>query len=122
MAFPKIKFSKIENSGIFTNDFSPFVSNNEITFSHTGISVLYGPNGTGKSSLAKVFSGEKGTALSCEYEGVVYTDATQLFYVINDQNNRNIIKGETKDFLLGDDIRREYELEESTTSTVCIKK
>lgn len=117
VAFPKIKFSKIENSGIFTNDFSPFVSNNEITFSHTGISVLYGPNGTGKSSLAKVFSGEKGTALSCEYEGVVYTDATQLFYVINDQNNRNIIKGETKDFLLGDDIRREYELEESTTST-----
>lgn len=117
MTFPKIKFSKIENNGIFTNDFSPFVLNNEITFSHTGISVLYGPNGTGKSSLAKVLSGEKGTSLSCEYEGAVYTDATELFYVINDQNNRNIIKGETKDFLLGDDIRREYELEESTTST-----
>lgn len=116
MGFSKIAFSKIENNGIFTNDFSPFVSNNEITFSHTGIAVLYGPNGTGKSSLAKVLSGEQGTSLSCEYEDTVYTDATQLFYVINDQNNRNIIKGETKDFLLGDDIRREYELEESTTS------
>ncbi len=116
MAFPKITFSKIENRSIFTNDFSPFVSNNEICFSHTGIAVLYGPNGTGKSSLAKVLSGEKETSISCEYEGKVYSDATQLFYVINDQNNRNIIKGEAKDFLLGDDIRREYELEESVSS------
>lgn len=113
MAFSKIIFSKIVNNGIFTNDFSPFVSNNEITFSHAGISVLYGPNGTGKSSLAKVLSAEKGTNMICEYEGKVYSDASQLFYVINDQNNRNIIKGETKDFLLGDNIRREYELEES---------
>lgn len=116
MSFPKITFSKIENNDIFTNDFSPFVANNEISFSHTGIAVLYGPNGTGKSSLAKVFSGEIGTGLSCEYNGSVYSDASQLFYVINDQNNRNIIKGETKDFLLGNDIRREYELEKSTAS------
>jgi len=32
--------------------------------------------------------------------------------VINDQNNRNIIQGETKDFLLGDDIKKEFELQE----------
>ena len=116
MAFPKITFSKIENNGIFTNDFSPFVSNNEIIFSHTGIAVLYGPNGTGKSSFAKVMKGEKGTSFSCEYNGVTYTDASQLFHVISDQNNRNIIKGETKDFLLGDDIKKEYNLEASINS------
>ena len=116
MSFPKITFSKIENKNIFTSDFSPFVLNNEICFSHTGIAVLYGPNGTGKSSLAKVLSGERGTTLSCEYDGNIYSEASRLFYVINDQNNRNIIKGETKDFLLGDDIRREYELEENIDS------
>lgn len=32
--------------------------------------------------------------------------------MINDQNNRNIIQGETKDFLLGDDIKKEFELQE----------
>lgn len=116
MFFPKIKFSKIENNGIFTNDFSPFVSNNEIVFSHAGIAVLYGPNGTGKSSFAKVMKGEQGTSFSCEYDGNIYTDASSLFHVISDQNNRNIIKGETKDFLLGDDIKREYELESSINS------
>ena len=32
--------------------------------------------------------------------------------MINDQTNRNIIKGEAKDFLLGDDIKKEFALQE----------
>ena len=43
-------------------------------------------------------------------ENESYTDGSQ-FFVINDQNNRNIIQGETKDFLLGDNIRKEFELQ-----------
>lgn len=33
-------------------------------------------------------------------------------HVISDQNDRNIIEGKTQDFILGDNIKREYELRE----------
>ena len=50
-------FNKIENRRIFTNDFSPFIRNNEITFpERQEIAVIYGPNGTGKTSLIKALS------------------------------------------------------------------
>lgn len=107
----KIVFEKIENEDIFVSDYKIFIRNNEIDFSKEGISVVYGPNGTGKTSLVKVLSSEKGTKVKYTYDGKKYTDGSQ-FFVINDQNNRNIIKGETKDFLLGDDIKKEFELRE----------
>ena len=106
-----IIFSKIESGSIFVNDYISFEKNNNISFSKEGIAVLYGPNGTGKSSLAKVLSGESGTSMKYEYKGVEYSDNSQ-FHVINDQNNRNIIRGTAKDFLLGDNIKREFELQE----------
>ncbi|MEG0577571.1 MAG: hypothetical protein RR500_06890 [Bacilli bacterium] len=107
----KIIFKKIENEGIFVSDYKELTRNNEIDFSREGISVIYGPNGTGKTSLVKVLSYEKGTKVKYTYDGKEYTDGSQ-FFVINDQNNRNIIQGETKDFLLGDDIKKEFELQE----------
>lgn len=107
----KIIFEKIENEDIFVSDYKKFIRNNEIDFSREGISVIYGPNGTGKTSLVKVLSSEKGTKVKYTYDGKEYTDGSQ-FFVINDQNNRNIIQGETKDFLLGDDIKKEFELQE----------
>ena len=54
-------FSKIVNNTIFVDDYTKFEKNNVVTFSNSGIVVLYGPNGTGKTSLVKVLSGEKGT-------------------------------------------------------------
>lgn len=60
--------------------------------------------------MVKALSSEKGTKVKYTYGGNEYTDGSQ-FFVINDQNNRNIIKGETKDFLLGDDIKKEFELQ-----------
>lgn len=106
----KIIFEKIENEDIFVSDYKNLIKNNEINFSREGISVIYGPNGTGKTSLVKALSSEKGTKVKYTYGGNEYTDGSQ-FFVINDQNNRNIIKGETKDFLLGDDIKKEFELQ-----------
>lgn len=106
----KIIFEEIKNKDIFGRDYQNFVKNNEIDFSKDQIAVLYGPNGTGKTSLVKALSSEAGTSVKYTYGEKSYTDGTQ-FFVINDQNNRNIIQGETKDFLLGDNIRREFELQ-----------
>ena len=106
-----VKFTTIENETIFTGDFNPLLKNNEIDFESGGkIAVIYGPNGTGKTSLIKVLSNGNGTKLEYEYDGQAYTSGKDVFHIINDQNNRNIIMGETKDFFLGDNIRREHEL------------
>ena len=106
-----IKINKIENGTIFTCDFNPLQKHNEIEFPTTGkISVIYGPNGVGKTSLIKVLSDAKDTIIEFEYESQLYSSGKDVFHIINDQNNRNIIKGETKDFFLGDNIKRESEL------------
>lgn len=111
----EIVFTKIENGEIFVSDYNNFTKNNSISFSKEGIAVVYGPNGTGKTSLVKVLSGEKDTSVNYSFNGQNYSDGS-LFYIINDQNNRNIIGGSAKDFLLGDDIRREFELQEYIAS------
>lgn len=105
-------FHRIENGTVFTRDFSPLVQNKEIQFSSTGIAVVYGPNGTGKTSLIKVLNGDRGTRVSFSYNEHGYESGEGVFHVIHDQNNRNIIAGETRDFFLGDNIRREFELQD----------
>lgn len=110
MMTKKLTFTKIENGTIFQPEFSPFDRNNIVNFSPAGIAVIYGPNGTGKTSLAKAMAGVNNTNIECIYETITYSNGQDLFYVINDQNNRNIIQGTTQDFLLGSDIKREFEL------------
>ena len=112
-----IKFNKIENQDIFTRDFKPLVKNNIIEFLHgKEIALIYGPNGTGKTSLIKVLADEKGTKVEFEFNGKTHTAGKDVFHIINDQNNRNIISGDTKDFFLGDNIKREFELQAFITS------
>lgn len=106
-------FKKIENGDIFTRDFSPLLCNNEITFpTSEEIAVVYGPNGTGKTSLIRVLGDTKGTKVEFSLDGTDYQSGADVFHIINDQNNRNIISGETRDFFLGDNIRYEFELQD----------
>ena len=106
-------FNKIENADVFTRDFSPLVRNNQIDFpTSEEIAVIYGPNGTGKTSFIKVLSDATNTKLEFSYNGAIHTTGAGVFHVVNDQNNRNIISGETRDFFLGDNIQREFELQD----------
>lgn len=109
-----LTFKTIENADVFTRDFSPLTRYNQIDFPRNEeIAVVYGPNGTGKTSLIKVLSGSKNTKLEFDFNGSTYTSGADIFHVVNDQNNRNIISGETRDFFLGDNIQHEFELQDS---------
>jgi len=109
-----VNFKKIENKSIFHSDFKPFVKNNKIEF-HKNMAIIYGPNGTGKTSLTNVLSSEEGTVIEFEYDNKTLDFGTDTFHIINDQNNRNIIQGKAKDFLLGDNIQREFDLRDFIT-------
>ena len=120
----KLAFRKLQKDNIFNQDFIDFKKNNEIEFKslhQNCIAVLYAPNGTGKTSLAKVLqngsisdAANKEGSFEVEFEGKTYTpDNNSLFYVINDQISRNIIKGNEKDYFLGANIQREILLRES---------
>ena len=106
-------FNKIRNKTIFTRDFSPLTKNNVIDFEEKNkIAVIYGPNGTGKTSLIKALADADDTNIEFSFDDKKYTSGKDIFHVINDQNNRNIISGNAKEFLLGDNIRHEFELQE----------
>lgn len=107
----KIKFHQIQRESVFCSDFVPFNKNNEIEFSKCGIIVIYAPNGTGKTSLSKALKADSNTQCALSINGALLTDPLQsTFHIIEDQNGRNFIKGDTEDFMLGDNIRREYVL------------
>jgi len=117
-AATSIVFKKVELGSIFTLEFRNFVNNNVISFSDQGLAVIYGPNGTGKTSFINVLSGKQGSSFVAEYMGTtVVSNSDGFFYIINDQNHRNIISGTAKDFFLGADIQREFELTEKLTKS-----
>lgn len=116
----KLTFSQIHNGYIFGSDFNELKENNgTIVFKHQnqasgGIAVIYAPNGTGKSSLAKVL-GSQGSSGECGFiakddAGNEITPESGVFHIVADQIQRHIIQGDESQYLVGKEIRREYEL------------
>lgn len=97
-----IEFKKIEKEDIFKSDFLNMNQNNKLSFSLGKTAILYGPNGTGKTSLSKVFNLEENTDLILNFENREYSKDdiknNDFFYVISDQNSRNIMRGKEEDF------------------------
>lgn len=121
----KLVFSSIINDTIFNEEFQKLTTDNgTIEFKHKhssgGLAVVYAPNGTGKSSLAKVLkntvSTESLSFSAVDDKGVLLSPESGCFHIIQDQLNRNIIQGKESDYLVGDQIRREYELRDQLNS------
>lgn len=114
----KLEFKKLKRQNIFRDSFNEFTENNIIEFKQkdtSSIAVLYGPNGTGKTSLAKTLDSnlkEVDMDFEVDFNDKIYTkENCDIFHVVNDQNNRNIIQGKPSEYLIGENIRREVELE-----------
>jgi ABC-type Mn2+/Zn2+ transport system ATPase subunit len=109
----KIKVSKIKKDSIFTDEYLALTQNNELDFERKKVCVVYGPNGTGKTSLSKVLNQNQDVEYTLDIGGIEHTENSDpIAHIISDQNDRNVIQGETQDFILGDDIKREYQLKE----------
>ena len=105
-----LKFTTIKCDKIFTDDFENMQDNNNISFKKN-ISIIYAPNGTGKTTLVNILENKKGEARFIYKEKEYSTkDKTSIFHIINDQNSRHIISGKTHEFILGDNIRKENDL------------
>ncbi|WP_232598037.1 AAA family ATPase [Photobacterium carnosum] len=114
----KIKVSKIKKNTIFADEYLDLKQNNELDFEKKKVCVLYGPNGTGKTSLSKVLNQDKGAEYTLNINGIEYTENSDpIAHIISDQNDRNIIQGNTQDFILGENIKREYELKETLNNS-----
>lgn len=123
----RLEFSSIKNQTIFQPEFQNFSANgnNTIEFKKQpqaagGIVVIYAPNGTGKSSLTAALGNEiTNDELSFEatYNGTQnIRPESKKFHTIGDQISRNVIEGETSDYLVEQDIRREYDLKKKLTN------
>lgn len=121
----KLVFSSIRNSGIFEDEFNHLPEEKgTIEFKRMrgkgGIAVVYAPNGTGKTSLARLLSMENAEETQAfqasDERGNRIAPEDKVFHVIEDHLKRNIIHGETTDYLMGAQIRREYELHDEIES------
>lgn len=116
----RLEFSQIHNGIIFDSEFDDLKKNNgTIEFKRQnhakgGMAVVYAPNGTGKSSLASVLGNLESTDelyfRAIDDSGAEVIPESASFHVIADQIQRNIIQGDESQYLVGKEIRREYEL------------
>lgn len=118
-----INFYQVKNLNIFQSDFADLRKDNKVVFGYDkggNIAVFYAPNGTGKTSLADVLGtvgSNSDRNFSVKYKKKTYTtENNELFHVIKDQKNRNIIEGKESDYLIGDNINREFNLRDSINS------
>lgn len=105
-----LKFEKIIRDGIFESEFNNLVKHNEIKLNKSKIAILYGANGTGKTSLLKLIEEDDRNNLQYDYNNHINGD--NVFFVIKDQIERNVIEGDANELFLGDKIRKQYKLKE----------
>lgn len=80
-----VKFSEITNNNIFDKDFNEITKNNKLSFSNNAkTAIIYGPNGTGKTSLVKVLSGIENTSVIFEYQKKQHKTPKDFFHIIDD--------------------------------------
>lgn len=115
----KIIINKLKKEEIFTESFLELNENNVIDFPNSGIAIIYGPNGAGKTSFANILGNESNTEFSIEFNdrSITNENSENIFHNISDQNTRNIIQGNTEDFILGDNIKLEYKLKNEIDSS-----
>lgn len=117
----KLEFLKLKNNAIFQVEFESLyktglgvIEFKKLPQSSGGIAVVYAPNGTGKSTFANTIKKEARTNdvyFEAKYnDGDLIVPESKAFFIVEDQINRNIIPGETSDYLVGKDIRKEYDL------------
>lgn len=116
----KLVFNKIHKDTIFDKDFDNLNEKyGTIEFKRNGLSggiaVVYAPNGSGKSSFAEVLKNNSASGSNDfnakDENGDDINPGTDSFHVISDQISRHIIKGDESEYLVGKNIRREYELD-----------
>lgn len=104
---------QIKKENIFCAEYEALIKNNEIEFSNNKIAVIYGPNGAGKTSLSSVLEKAENSEFDIEFNNIRYTSKDEPFaHIIHDQNGKNIIQGSTEYLILGDNIKKEYQLKE----------
>lgn len=113
-----LTFNSLKYQDILESSFQSFGENGNNTLEFKmnrscGMVVLYAPNGTGKTTLTNLLATESSSHqvdYLAHYNGEDIKPTDKRFHVIRDQSSRNIIRGNTSDYLIGEDIRREYEL------------
>ncbi len=113
-----LSFNSLKYEDILETDFHDFSmsQHNSLEFKmvgQCGMAVVYAPNGMGKTTLSNVLKIETSSQtvdFSAIYDNVPIIPTDKKIHIIGDQSTRNIIHGNTSDYLIGADIRREYEL------------
>jgi len=115
----KLQFTTIKNGNIFEDDFLHLdEQNGTISFKHMhskgGIAVVYAPNGTGKTSFVSALKAKSSkdqlSFSAMDDKGNTIVPEDDAFQIIEDQISRNIIQGKETDYLIGSQIKHEYEL------------
>lgn len=105
----KIKFEKINYENIFDESYKK-MNNNNILDLNKGIAIIYASNGTGKTSFCNLLKSRNESQIKYLIENKVNSDC---FYIINNFESRNNIIKKEMSFLIGDKIKKEYEIKTS---------
>lgn len=116
----RLTFKSMHNETRFNSDFDLLsemrgtIEFKKQKYSQGGLAVVYAPNGTGKSSFASTMKAVESTEMvsfeATDEKGNVIVPESKAFHIIEDQISRHIIFGDESQYLVGQNIKREYEL------------